>query len=70
MQRQNVFFTARIGSTKSRTLLSINQQDKLIRLSYLGVPIEDVNYEAERLSFDQHPWKIWNNTIIYHTYAE
>ena len=42
--------------TKSRTLLSISQLDKLIRLSYLGVPIEDVDYEAVRIIFDQrHP---------------
>lgn len=38
--------------TKSRMLLNITQLDKLIRLSYPRIPIEDVNYEAARVIFD------------------
>ena len=35
---------------KSRMLLNITQLDKLIRLSYAGIPIEDVDYEAARVT--------------------
>ena len=38
--------------TKSRILLNITQLDKLIRLRYAGIPIEDLDYEAARVIFD------------------
>ena len=44
--------------TKSRTRLTISQLDKLIRLSYCGIPIEDMDYEAVRVVFCQNPHKI------------
>ena len=55
-EAERVFSCQNRIKIKSRTLLSISQLDKLIRLSYLGVPIEDVDYEAVRIIFDQrHP---------------
>lgn len=57
-EAERVFSCQNRIKTKSRTLLSISQLDKLMRLSYAGIPIEDVNYEAAQVIFDQRPRRI------------
>jgi len=57
-EAERVFSCQSRIKTKSRILLSIRQLDRLIRLSYAGIPIEDVNYEAARVIFDQRPRRI------------
>lgn len=57
-EAERVFSCQNRIKTKARTLLTISQLDKLIRLSYMGIPIEDIDYEAARVIFDQRPRRI------------
>jgi len=57
-EAERVFSCQNRIKTKSRMLLNITQLDKLIRLSYTGIPIEDVDYEAARVIFDHQPRRI------------
>lgn len=57
-EAERVFSCQNRIKTKSRMLLNITQLDKLITLSYAGIPIEDVNYEAAGVIFDRQPQRI------------
>ena len=57
-EAERVFSCQNRVKTKSRTLISISQLDKLMRLSYAGIPIEEVDYEAARVIFDQQSRRI------------
>ena len=57
-EAERVFSCQNRIKTKSRMLLNITQLDKLIRLSYARIPIEDVDYEAARVIFDRQPQRI------------
>ena len=43
-EAERVFSCQNRIKIKSRTRLSVNQLDKLIRLSYAGIAIEDMDY--------------------------
>jgi hypothetical protein len=57
-EAERVFSCQNRIKTKSRTCLTINQLDKLIRLSYCKIPIEDMDYEAARVVFCQKAHRI------------
>ena len=57
-EAERVFSCQNRIKTKSRMLLNITQLDKLIRLSFAGIPIEDVDYKAARVIFDRQPGRI------------
>ena len=50
-EAERVFSCQNRIKSKSRTLLSIEQLNKLVSLSYAGIPMEDFNFEAAAVLF-------------------